>query len=103
MGRGEDWTDSLGNALGNDGNALDLWELHELHGGLEDGARRGKVDDGVDIGVLGDGLVDGLVDGQQGFAGAPVPLRGVRRAHVGGEGRGWLGTHILLTNWPPNV
>jgi hypothetical protein len=66
-------THALGNTLGNDGNALDLRELEELHRGRVYGTRRGEVDDGVDIGVLANGLVYGLVDGQQSLAGSPVP------------------------------
>ena len=72
--RGSFSTYSLGHALSDDGDGLDLGELHELHGGAVDAAGRGEVDDGVDIAVLGHGLLDGLVDGQQGLAGAPVHL-----------------------------
>lgn len=66
-------THSLGDTLSNDGNGLDLGEFHQLHGGLVDGTRRGEVDNGVNVGVLGDGLADVLVDGQKSFAGSPVP------------------------------
>jgi hypothetical protein len=66
-------THALGNTLSNNGNGLDLRELEQLHGGLVYGARRGEVDDVVDIGVLSNGLVDRLVDGQQSLAGSPVP------------------------------
>jgi hypothetical protein len=66
-------THSLGDTLGDDGNALDLRELEQLHCGLVYGARRGEVDDRVDIGVLGNGLVYVLVDGQKRLAGSPVP------------------------------
>jgi hypothetical protein len=69
-------THALGDTLSNDGNALDLGELEELHGGLVYGTRRGEVDDGVDIRVLSNGLVYGLVDGQQRLAGSPVPALG---------------------------
>jgi len=67
-------TYTLGNTLGNDGNRLDLGELEELHCRLVYGSRRGEVDDGVDICVLGNGLADVLVDGQQSLAGSPVPV-----------------------------
>lgn len=67
-------TYALWHTLGDDGNGADLGELHELHGGAVDGAGRGKVDDGVDVGVLGHGLLDVLVDGEQGLAGSPVHL-----------------------------
>lgn len=63
----------LWHTFGDDGNRLDLWELHELHGGAVDGSRRGKVDDGVDITVLGDGLFGGLVDWEESLGCAPVP------------------------------
>jgi hypothetical protein len=66
-------TYSLGDTLGNDGNALDLGELHQFHGRLVDGTRRGEVDNGVNIAVLANGLLDRLVDGQQRLAGSPVP------------------------------
>ena len=94
-------TYSLGDTLSNDGNALDLGVFHQLHGGLVDGTRRGKVDDGVNIAVLANGLLDSLVYGQQSLAGSPVPAS----CQTGSRGK-WderLGTHILLTNWPPNV
>lgn len=70
-------THSLGDTLCDDGNALDLGVLHQLHGGAVDGSRRGEVDDGVDIRVLGHGLANVLVDGQEGLAGAPVPIDGL--------------------------
>jgi len=60
------------NALGDDGDTLDLGELHELHGGAVDGAGRGEVDDGVDLGVLLHGLLDRLVNGKEGLGGSPV-------------------------------
>lgn len=63
----------LGDTLSNDGNGLDLRELHELHGGLVDGTGRGEVDNGVDVGVLGHGVGSGLVDREEGLSGAPVP------------------------------
>jgi hypothetical protein len=66
-------THALGNTLGDDGDALDLRELEELHCGCVYRTRRGEVDDSVDIGVLANGLVYGLVDGQQSLAGSPVP------------------------------
>lgn len=77
---------SLRHALGDDGDALDLWEFHQLHGGLEDGAGRGEVDDGVDVRVLANGLFDVLVDGQQRLAGSPVPAAAVSNAMAGGQG-----------------
>lgn len=65
---------TLGHALSNDRNGLDLGVLHQLHGGAVDTAGRGKVDHDVDIGVLAHGLINLLVDGQQSLAGAPVHL-----------------------------
>jgi hypothetical protein len=88
-------TYALGNTLGNDGNRLDLRELEELHCRLVYGTRRGEVDDGVDICVLGNGLAYVLVDGQQSLAGSPVPVSPLAvflQMLIG------LGTHILLTN-----
>lgn len=74
LGDVEDLTRTpLRNTLSNDGNGLDLGELHELHGGLVDGTGRGEVDDGVDVGVLGHGVGSGLVDREEGLSGAPVP------------------------------
>jgi len=64
----------LRDTLSNDGNGLDLRELHELHGGLVDGTGRGEVDNGVDIGVLGHGVGSGLVDREESLGGAPVHL-----------------------------
>jgi hypothetical protein len=69
----EQGTHALGDTLGDDGNALDLGELEQLHGRLVYGARGREVDDGVDIVVLANGLVNRLVDGQQCLASAPVP------------------------------
>ena len=48
--------------------------FHQLHGGAVDGTRGSKVDDGVNVWVLGHGLGDILVDGKEGLAGAPVHL-----------------------------
>lgn len=74
LGNVEDLTSApLRDTLGDDGNGLDLRELHELHGGLVDGTGRGEVDDGVDVGVLGHGVGSGLVDREEGLGGAPVP------------------------------
>lgn len=67
-------TYSLWNTLSNDCNGLDLGVLHELHGRAVDASGRSKIDDDVNVGVLGHGLVRLLVDGQQGLAGAPVHL-----------------------------
>jgi hypothetical protein len=67
-------TYSLRDTLSNDGNGLDLRVLHELHGALEDGTRRSKVDNSVNIVVLADGLLGALVDGEKSLAGAPVHL-----------------------------
>lgn len=66
-------THPLRHTLCDNGNGLDLGVLHELHGRRVDGPRRGKVDDRVDVRVLGDGLFRRLVDGEQSLAGAPVP------------------------------
>ena len=67
-------THSFGNTFSNDGNGLDLRVLHELDGGAVDTSGGSKVDNGVNVRVLGHGLVDLLVDGQQGLAGSPVHL-----------------------------
>jgi len=64
----------LWHTLGDDGNRLDLRELHELHGGLVDGTGRSKVDNSVDLRVLGNGLLDVLVYWKEGLAGSPVHL-----------------------------
>lgn len=71
-GRGITYT--LGNTLGNNGDGADLGVLHQLHGGGVDGARRGEVDNGVNVGVLGHGLLNILVDGKESLAGTPVHL-----------------------------
>ena len=63
----------LRHALGDDGDGLDLGVLHQLHGGLVDGAGGGEVDDGVDVAVLGHGLCGVLVDGEEGLRCTPVP------------------------------
>jgi hypothetical protein len=74
LGNVEDLTCTpLGDTLSDDGNGLDLRELHELHGGLVDGTGRGEVDNGVDVGVLGHGVGSGLVDREESLGGAPVP------------------------------
>jgi len=65
---------ALRDTLSNNGNGADLGAVHQLHRGAVHGAGRGKVDDGVDVGVLGHGLLNILVDGQEGLAGAPVHL-----------------------------
>ena len=67
-------TYTLGDTLRNDGNGADLGEVHQLHGGAVDGTGGGKVDDGVDVRVLGNGLLDILVDGEKSLAGTPVHL-----------------------------
>lgn len=67
-------TYALGNTLSNNSNGLDLRVLHQLHGGAVDTAGRGKVDNDVNIGVLGNSLGNLLVDGQEGLASAPVHL-----------------------------
>lgn len=88
---------ALGDTLSNNGNALDLGEFHQLHGGLVDGTRRGKVDDCVNVAVLANGLFDGLVHRQQRLAGSPVPDDYCQSMAM--QCRLWLlGTHILLTN-----
>lgn len=48
--------------------------MHQLHGGAVDTSGGSKVDDNVDIGVLGNSLVDLLVDWQQSLTGSPVHL-----------------------------
>jgi hypothetical protein len=63
----------LRDTLSDDGNRLDLGELHELHGGLVNGTGRSEVDNGVNVGVLGHGVGSGLVDREEGLGGAPVP------------------------------
>jgi hypothetical protein len=65
---------SLGDTLSDDGDRLDLRELHELHCGLENGTGRSEVDDSVDVGVLCHGVGSGLVDREEGLSGAPVPV-----------------------------
>lgn len=49
-------------------------ELHQFHGGGVDRSGRGKVHNGINIGVLGYGLADVLVHWQQRLAGTPVHL-----------------------------
>ena len=65
---------SLWDTLGDDGNRPNLGVLHELHGGLVHTARRSKVDNGIDVSVLGHGLVYALVNWEEGLAGSPVHL-----------------------------
>ena len=48
---------SLGDTFGNDSNGLDLWVLHELHGGAVNTPGGGKVDNSIDLVMLGHGLV----------------------------------------------
>lgn len=67
-------TYALRDTLSNNSNGLDLRVLHQLHGGAVDTAGRGKVDNDVNIGMLGNGLLNLLIDGQEGLAGAPVHL-----------------------------
>lgn len=64
----------LRNTLSNNSNGLDLGALHQLHGGGVDGPRGRKVDDSVNIWVLGHGLGGILVDGQKRLTGTPVHL-----------------------------
>lgn len=85
-------THPLGNTLGDNGNGLDLGAFHQLHGRGVDGAGRGEVDDGVNIGVLRHGLGNVLVDGEESLAGAPVPEKisgdhqaGVCNVHLADE------------------
>lgn len=63
----------LRNAFGDNGNRLDLRVLQQLHGGAVDRSGGSKVDNGVNIIVLGHCLVHILVDGQESLAGSPVP------------------------------
>ena len=85
-------TYSLRDTLCNNGNRLDLGAFHQLHGGAVDGTRGSKVDDGVNVWVLGHGLGDILVDGEEGLAGTPVHLanelatEGVDDTSHGGSG-----------------
>lgn len=65
---------SLWDTLGDNGNGPNLGVLHELHGGLVHTARRSKVDNGIDVRVLGHRLVYALVDWQESLAGSPVHL-----------------------------
>ena len=64
----------LRNTLGDDGNRLDLRELHELHGRAVHAAGGCEVHNSVHIAVLGHCLFDALVDREQGFARPPVPV-----------------------------
>lgn len=70
----EGQTYSFRYTLSNDSNGLDLGVLHQLHGGAVDTSGGSKVDDNVDILVLGHGLAYVLVDGEQCLAGSPVHL-----------------------------
>jgi len=65
---------ALRNTLGNDSNSLNLRVLKELQGGGVDGTRRSKVDNNVNIGVLGHGLLNLLVDGEESLLSTPVHL-----------------------------
>lgn len=67
-------TYSFRNTLSNDSNRLNLLEFHDLQGGAVDTSRRGKVDNSIDVGVLGHGFGHVLVDRQQSLAGSPVHL-----------------------------
>lgn len=67
-------THALGDTLGDNGNGLNLGELHELHGGAVDTSRGGKVHNSVDLRVLVGSFADLLVDREEGLAGAPVHL-----------------------------
>eukprot|EP00123_Amoebidium_parasiticum_P009668 comp19635_c0_seq1/m.23182 comp19635_c0_seq1/g.23182 ORF comp19635_c0_seq1/g.23182 comp19635_c0_seq1/m.23182 type:complete len:487 (+) comp19635_c0_seq1:1309-2769(+) len=64
----------LRDTLGNDGNHLDLGELHGLNGGVVGRAEGGKVDHHIDLGILLQGRADVGVDGDQHLLGAPVEL-----------------------------
>lgn len=55
---------SFGDTLGDDGNRLDLGVLHQFHGGAVYTSGRGKVDNGIDVWMFGNGLPDGLIDGE---------------------------------------
>ena len=48
--------------------------LQALEGTRVDGSRAGKVDDDIDIRVLGHGLLQAGVDGEEGLLGTPVEL-----------------------------
>lgn len=65
---------ALRDALGNEGDGLDLRELERLERRLVDRARRRKVDDDVGVGALGDGLLHRLEHGEERLLGAPVEL-----------------------------
>jgi hypothetical protein len=75
LGLPEDLTSvALGHTLSNQGKSLDLGELEALKSARVHTTRAGKVDNNVDIGVLGDGLLERGVDGQEGLFGSPVEL-----------------------------
>lgn len=101
-------TYSLWNTLSDDGNGSDLWVLHQLHGGLVDGSRGSKVDDGIDILVLLHCLFNGLVNWEEGLAGSPVHLGDeLATEGVDDTGDGWGFTladeveiqHSLDSSW----
>ena len=64
---------SLRDTFGNNGNRLDLGEVHQLHCRAVHTSGRCKVDHGVHIAVLQHCLLDVLVNREQSLASSPVP------------------------------
>ena len=82
---------ALRNTLSDESNGLDLLMLQALKSTRVDGSRAGKVDDDIDIRVLGHGLLQAGVDGEEGLLGTPVELLDVVATEGidhGGDGRG---------------
>ena len=103
---------SLWDTLSDDGNRPNLRVLHELHGGLVHTARRSKVDNGIDVRVLGHRLVYALVNWEQGLAGSPVHLADELTTESVDDARnGWCGAladeveieHALHGSWLETV
>lgn len=103
---------SLWNTLGNDRNGSDLWVLHQLHCRLVDGSRGSKVDNGINIGVLGHRFLNRLVDWEESLAGSPVHFGDeLATESVDDAGNGWSFTladeveiqHSLDSSWLETV
>lgn len=99
---------SLWDTLSDDGNRPNLRVLHELHGGLVHTARRSKVDNGIDVRVLGHRLVYALVNWEQSLAGPPVHLADeLSTKGIDDARNGWCGAladeveieHALHSSW----